>query len=144
MLRAENLQNEKIMNALEELGLGGGELEDAGKYLRGEAGEEILAGMTFRNMMQMPPEKPKAFDDLFSSFFKKKRNEEATRLFNLLYAVGGSTCCVCFRYMYDFNNALRNGLLKIEPAKALAVYIQDIADNRNGLSVYNLKAAMRN
>ena len=144
MLRAENLQNEKIMNALEELGLGGGELEAAGKYLRGEAGEEILAGMTFRNMMQMPSEKPKVFDDLFSSFFKKKRNEEATRLFNLLYAVGGSTCCVCFRYMYDFNNALRNGLLKIEPAKALAVYIQDIADNRNGLSVYNLKAAMRN
>ena len=29
MLRAENLQNEKIMSALEELGLGGGELEAA-------------------------------------------------------------------------------------------------------------------
>ncbi|MDE5893496.1 MAG: hypothetical protein K2H45_11300, partial [Acetatifactor sp.] len=141
MLRAENLQNEKIMNALEELGLGGGELEAAGKYLRGEAGEEILAGMTFRNMMQMPPEKPKAFDALFSSCFKKKRNEEATRLFNLLYAVGGSTCCACFRYMYDFNNALRNGLLKIEPAKALAVYIQDIADGRHNIIDYSFRVA---
>lgn len=35
MLRTENLQNEKIMSALEGLGLGGGELEAAEKYLKG-------------------------------------------------------------------------------------------------------------
>ena len=38
MLRAEITQNDKIISALEGLQLGGGELEAAEKYLRGEAG----------------------------------------------------------------------------------------------------------
>lgn len=144
MLRTENLQNEKIMSALEELGLGGGELEAAEKYLKDEAGEEVLAGITFRDMAQMPLEKTRAFDALFSSCYKKKRYEDAVKLFNLVYAVGGSTCCVCFRYIYDFSNVVRTGVLKIDRARALAVYIQYIASNSHQISAYTLKAAAAN
>ena len=144
MLRAENLQNEKIMSALEELGLGGGELEAAERYLKGEAGEEALAGLAFRDMMHMPPEKTKALDALFSSYFKKKRYEEAAKLFNLVYAVGGSTCCACFSYIFDFSNAVRGDLLKIDRARALAVYMEDLAGKNYQISAYNLRAAIGN
>lgn len=143
MLRAENLQNEKIMSALEGLGLGGGELDAAEKYLKGEAGEEILAGITFRDMTQMPPEKPKAFDALFSSYLKKKRNEEASKLFNLVYAVGGSTSYVCFRYIYDFANAVRCDQLRVDRAKALAVYIQETENiNNNHVHTATFRSAI--
>ena len=144
MLRAENLQNEKVMNALEGLGLGSGELEAAEKYLKGEAGEEILTGISFRDMTQMSSEKPKVIDELFSSYFKKKRYEEAEKLFNLVYAVGGSTCYVCFRYFYDFCNVVRTGALKIDLARALAVDIQYIASNSYQMSAFTLKAAVAN
>ncbi len=144
MLRAENLQNEKIMNALEELGLGSGELEAAGKYMGGEAGEEALAGMTFRDMAQMPPEKTQTFHAILSSLFQKKRYEQAAKLFKLIYAVGGSTCYGCFGSIYDFSHAVHTGVLKIDRAGALAVYIQYIATNSYQINAFNLKAAAAN
>jgi len=141
MLRADNLRNEKIMSALEELGLGGGELEAAGKYLKGEAGEEVLAGITFRDMMEIPSEKTGAFDALFTVYYKKKRYEEMTRLFNLVYAIGGSTCCACFGYIYNFTSFVRSGALKIDQARALAVYIQYMGANGRQMNGYTLKSA---
>ena len=142
MLRAENLQNEKIISALEGLGLDGGELAAAEKYLGGEVDEEALAGFTFRDLTQMPSEKTEALEALFSSFFNKKRYEEAAKLFNLVYAVGGSTCHACFRYIYEFNNVMQKDLMQVDRARALAVYIQNVADNYRQMGMYNFRAAM--
>ncbi len=127
MLRAEITQNDKIISALEGLQLGGGELEAAEKYLRGEAGEEILAGIAFRDMTQMSSDSLQAFDPLFDSFYKKKRYEEAGKLFNLLYAIGGSTCGQCFHYIHGFWNMAHSGVMKIDRARALAVFTHGIS-----------------
>lgn len=127
MLRAEITQNDKIISALEGLQLGGGELEAAEKYLRGEAGEEILAGIAFRDMTQMSSDSLQAFDPLFDSFYKKKRYEEAGKLFNLLYAIGGSTCGQCFHYIHGFWNVAHSGVMKIDRARALAVFTHGIS-----------------
>ena len=142
MLRAENLQNEKIINALEELGLDSGELEAARKYLGGEAGEEVLAGISFRDMMQMPPEKPQALEKLLMSCYKKKRYEEVTQLFNLMYAVGGSTCIACFSYVYNFTSVACNDQVKLDPVKMLAVHIQDLDKRYHYPLTYTLKMAV--
>lgn len=142
MLRAENMQYEKIMNALEELGLGGRELEAAEKYLKGEAGEEILAKITFRDMTQMPTEKPRALDRLLMSYYNKKRYEEAERIFNLIYAVGGSTCIACFHMGFNFHSIVGNKKLKLDPVKVLATYIQDLTRNNYSLYASALRKAL--
>ncbi len=142
MLRAENSQNEKMISALEGLGLDGGELAAAEKYLEGGSDEEALSGMKFRDMTEVPPEKTGPLDALFSSLFKKKRYEEAAKLFNLVYAVGGSTCYVCFRTVYDFNSVIQKDLMQVDRARALAAYMQSVADNHRQMSLYNFRAAM--
>ncbi len=129
MLRAENLRTDKIMSVLEDLRKSRGELQAAEEYLNGQAGEEALAGITFVDMTKIPGEKAGEFDALFTSFFRRKHFEEAARLFNLLYAIGGSTCSVCFHYIFEFCNKVRGGEMAVDRAAALAVYTQGISQN---------------
>lgn len=142
MLRAESTQNDKIISALEGLQLGVGELETAEKYLNGEAGEEVLTGMAFRDMTQKSSDALRAFEPLFESFYKKKRYEEAGKLFNLLYAIGGSTCSQCFRSIYGFQNMAHSGVMKIDRAKALAVYTHAISNNSYSFGAHALMQVM--
>lgn len=124
MLRAENLQTEKVLTALEGLQLSGGELEIAEKYLKGEAGEESLTGLTFRDLTQVSDRSKGDFHTLFEAYFKKKRYDEAAKLFNILFAIGASTCCCCFRYIDAVQVFVRKGVLKVERDKVLAAYVQ--------------------
>lgn len=128
MLRREDLQLEKMLAALEGLQLSGEELELAEKYLKGEAGEETLNRLTFRDMTKMSQNTQKDFQTLFESLFKKKRYEEADRFLHILFALGASTCCECFSYgsMLQLPRLVRNGSLKTEREKVLAVFVQGI------------------
>ena len=142
MLKAENMRYEKVMNALEELGLDSRERDIAEKYMEGEAGEKELEGITFRDMMQMPQEKPQAFDALIMSYYNKKRYEEAAKIFNLIFAVGSSTCIACFRYGYNFVTIVRNNQLKLDSVKVLAVYIQDLVNHDYRVTASGLKVVL--
>ena len=128
MLRAENVQNDKVMDALEGLRLNAKELELAEKYLKGEATEEALADMRFQSMINMSQDQYKPFQALFESYFKKRRYEEATRLLRLLYAISAYTCSECFEYNYirTFKQAMEKGEMRIERSKGLAIYAQHL------------------
>lgn len=136
MLRAQNAQTDKVMEALAGLQLTERELELAGRYLKGEAGEETLTGLAFRDMETFPYEKTHAFTDLFQSYFKKKRYEEAARLFNVVYAIGGSTCHVCFPYLNELHAKAKDGSVRVDAGKVLAVYAQKMAENRQQINAY--------
>ena len=140
MLRADILQTDKVMSALEGLGLGSGELETAKKYLKGEVAEEALADITFRNMINMSQEQCKPFFELFESYFKKRRYEEAARLVRLLYAISSYTCSECLPRMHSFRQAVENGGMLIDRAMALAIYAQHLyrtSNSRNRYSTIN-------
>ncbi|MDE5893471.1 MAG: hypothetical protein K2H45_11175, partial [Acetatifactor sp.] len=128
MLRAENVQNDKVMNALEGLRLNTKELELAEKYLKGEVTEEALADMRFQNMINMSQDQYKPFQALFESYFKKKRYEEAARLLRLLYAISAYTCSECLEYNYirSFKQAVEKGGMQIEQSMVLALYAQHL------------------
>ncbi len=128
MLRAENAQNEKTVSALECLRLSAGELELAEKYLREEVSEEALAGMKHRDLTGISQSKTqyKPLQDLFETYFKKNRYEEAARLLRLLYAACSYTCCECFEYIHDFKKAVEQGKLQIHREVALAIYAQHL------------------
>lgn len=142
MLRAENLQAEKVLTALEGLQLSSQELETAEKYLKGEAGEENLTGLTFRDLTQMSDKNKKDFQSLFESYFKKKRYDEAARLFNILFALGASTCCECFSYADTFQlcRLVQSGAMKVVRERALAVYVQGIECINSFISSHGLNA----
>ena len=128
MLRVQNMQTDKVMNALEGLRLNAKELELAEKYLRVEVTEEALADMRFQSMINMSQNQYKPFQELFESYFKKKRYEEAARLLRLLYAISAYTCSECFEYNYihSFKQAVEKGGMQIEQSMALAIYAQHL------------------
>lgn len=136
MLRAQNGQADKVMEALEGLGLSDGERELAEKYLKGETGEESLAELTVRDMSGIPREKTLPAAKLLGAFMKKKQYDEALRFFNLLYALGSHTCFQCLSQEYQiFWELIRNveaRKLRIEPYKVAAVYARHIYKSCSG------------
>ena len=70
MLRTENMQEDKVISALECLRLSAEEMELAEKYLSGEASEEALTGIKFRNLISMAKSQEyyKPFWVLFESY----------------------------------------------------------------------------
>lgn len=84
-----NIQNQKISEVLDQLSLSEAEQEKAEAYLAGEAGDEILGQFGFRDLSQIPSDKAVR---LFRELRIRGRQEEARRLFELLFAIGQSTC----------------------------------------------------
>ena len=128
MLRTENMQEDKVISALECLRLSAEEMELAEKYLSGEASEEALTGIKFRNLISMAKSQEyyKPFWVLFESYFSNKRFEEAARLLHLMYAISAYTCSECFLYIHSFKQAVEKGELQIDRSMALAVYAQHL------------------
>ncbi len=135
MLHAENSQTDKMLSALERLQLSDSETEIVGKYLDLEAGEEILAGLTPRDMTSFFAVKYRVFQELFASCLKKKQYEKASRLLRLLYAIGAYSCCDCFEKPDIFMDAVEKGYIDIDREKAVAISAQHIF-----IQVYRLAA----
>lgn len=123
-MRAVNVQDDNVMNALEGLRLSEKELELAEKYLKGEASEDVLADIRFQSMIDMPLDRYKPAKLLLNSYIMKKRYEEAARFLRLLYAVSAYTCSECFDYIQYFVDAVKDGGLQIDRSIALAIYAQ--------------------
>ncbi len=84
-----NVQNQKALEVVEQLNLPGQEAELAKAYLSGEVGDEVLGKFGFRDLSWIGSDKSVR---LFREFRNKGKKEEARRLFELLFAIGQSTC----------------------------------------------------
>ncbi len=142
MLRA-NVQADKVMEVLAGLPLAEQELEIAEKYLKGETGEDSLAGMAFRNMEALPDAKVQEFIALFRSHFKRKRYDEAAKLFNVVYAIGGSSCHVCFQYTMDeLRMRMKDGSVQLDHSKVLAALARKVSGRQHQLNSYTFISSL--
>lgn len=138
MIHTRNSQTDKVLSALEELQLSDNENQIAQEYLDGEAGDEILKGLTPRNMTSCFAVRYRLFQELFTSCLSNKKYEEASRLLRLLYAIGAYSCCDCFENADTFMDAVEKGYLDIDRAKAVAVSAQHIF-----MQIYRLSSNYR-
>ncbi|MBQ6697351.1 MAG: DUF4132 domain-containing protein [Lachnospiraceae bacterium] len=140
MIRPEDARIAKMMEAFEDLGLNPQELEDVEKYLRDEAGEEVLEQLTFRDLEQISAEAKNKCREACNSFYTKKRYEELAKIFKVLFAVGQSTCGMAFTgniSMLKFKDF--QDVLNMHPAKLVAVYAHFMANTRWFCRVHTLE-----
>lgn len=81
---------EKCMQLLEQLKLTQSELNDLEAYLSGEKNEDVLETLSYQNLGVSPKSYPPALTRLISYGYNDP--EEAGRLFNILFAIGGTSC----------------------------------------------------
>lgn len=116
MMNPKNVQNEKILLALEKLKLPEAQLAKAEEFMSGRAGEEILGELEERDLSGVAPE---PFVRLFLELTKKGKDEDASRLFALLFAIGKAS----WYQMIPMNlMTMKQGAITQEPAKKAAVY----------------------
>ncbi len=115
---------EGAMKLLEQLNLTQEQLNDLETYLSGEKGEEALANLPYKNLSLLQ----KRDTSVFSSFFKHGMMEEAGKLFNILFAVGGISCSSLLpQGMAGGSGLAYLWKLPIDQSKAGAVYAADIS-----------------
>ncbi len=112
---------EKCMQLLESLKLTPKQLNDLEGYLSGEKGEEVLSDLPYQNLSTANSKF--AFIDLY----KRMKTEEVTRLFHILFEIGGTTSSALLPYgmgggdgfSYLFN-------LPVDKEKAAVLYAAQI------------------
>lgn len=116
MMDPKNVQNEKILSALEKLKLPEAQLAKAEEFMSGRAGEEILGELEERDLSGVAPE---PFVRLFLELTKKGKDEDASKLFALLFAIGKAS----YYQMVPMNlMTMKQGAITQDPAKKAAVY----------------------
>ena len=124
MRSPKEMRLESAMKLLERLNLTQDQLDDLEAYLSGEKGEEVLAGLPYKNLSLSQQRDT----SVFSSFFKHGMMEEAGRLFHILFAIGGISCSSLLpQGMAGGNGLAYLWKLPIDQAKAGAVYAADIS-----------------
>lgn len=126
MMNPKDARMQKIMEVLEQVSLNENQLTQLEAYLSGEAGEEVLETLGFEDLSKVPSDK---FVRLFRELVNKGRKEEAGRLFNIVFAIGQSTC-------YSFvpiDMITQNQGITTDAAKKAAVYAAMLGMNQYGL-----------
>lgn len=118
----EGTQSEQLIAVLDQLALSRMERRIAESYLKGEAGEASLRGLSFHDMTKLSHETSVAISKLFKSYCTQKQYEEAGRYFNFFYALGASTCGECIHFIQQSMADIKNGCLQTDRSKLLAVY----------------------
>lgn len=119
-LRPENPQLEKAMEALEKLRLSPMEQRIARSYLKGECGETALKGLYFYDMTQMSDNVRKEVSAVFEDYRIQQQYAEASRFFELLYALCLSTFEECID-RYWFWELVESGRLSADLSRVLTV-----------------------
>ena len=131
MIRPEDARIEKMLEAFEDLGLSEEEMEKVEKYLRDEAGEEILQGFAFRDLEKLSLEAKSKCRAVCDSFYNRGRWDEMAKIFKVLFAIGQSTCgspftsSIAVLKSKEFREALG-----MHPAQIIAVYAQFMGGTR--------------
>ena len=119
---------EKCMQLLEGLKLTPEQLHDLEDYLSGKRDEEILDRLPYQHLGVSPKSYLPAHINLITYGYDDL--EQAGRLFNILFAIGGTSCQCLVPDIYKAENFSR--LLKlpgIDPAKLTAVAAEQMASN---------------
>lgn len=119
---------EKCMQLLGQLKLTTEQLEDLEAYLTGEAGDAVLDTLPYQNLGVSPKSGPTELTKLVSRGYDS--NEQAGRLLNILFAIGGTSChsLLADTYDLDFFHRIIN-LPGIDRAKGIAIYAAKMASN---------------
>lgn len=89
MTNPKDKNQQKMLEVIELLSLSREELALAEAYLSGEKNEEVLAQFPFRDISGVLPN---PFWQVFEELKSRERTEEVRHLFELLFAIGQSTC----------------------------------------------------
>jgi len=113
---------ESAMKLLEKLNLTPEYSDILEGYLSGEKGEEVLQNLPYKNLAMS-----NTTDNTFTGLFKHGKIEEAGKLFNILFAIGGTSFSPLLpRSIADTNGLAYLWKLPVDPEKIAAVYAADI------------------
>lgn len=119
MIRPEEKHLQKIMELFEQCGLDNAALQKIETYMTdGEVAE--LSGMTGKDLTTVPKEVQSKFADVMEKAVDRNHNEEANRLFEILFTLGGVTMYEMLPFRWT--DMVKSGKLNVEPAKAAAIY----------------------
>lgn len=119
---------EKCMNLLELLKLTQKQLADLEEYLSGTKDAEVLESLSYQNLGVSPKSYPPALTNLISYGYDNA--EQTGRLFNILFAIGGTSCHCLVPNTHSpevFGHLLK--LPQVDPAKIIAVAAEQMAAN---------------
>lgn len=127
MKNQNELQLEKILEILRGFGLSSDLIDTAEKYLS-EGDKELLREFPKQDLSKLKEEAQEASRQIFSNLMKKKRMEEAVRLFQVVFQIGGSTVSRVFPAQEIRYNITDNEFIKqIEAYQAVTLYAESIA-----------------
>ncbi|MCM1178833.1 MAG: DUF4132 domain-containing protein [Clostridium sp.] len=130
MIRSEE-HLQKIMELFEQCGLDEAAMQKIEAYMT-DGGAAELSGIAEQDMGMVSPEVKRKFADVMQKAVDRHHNEEANRLFEALFAIGG----VAIHDMMPFWwwNMKKSGKIQMETAKAAAIYACMIGNTESRLS----------
>lgn len=128
MRAARETYLEKCMQLLSQLKLSQAELDDLEVYLSDREKEEVLESLSYQNLGVSPKSYPPELTKLIS--YGYNNSEEAGRLFNILFAIGGTSCYPLIPNAHSqdvFQHLIH--LPDVDRAKIIAVAAAQMASN---------------
>ncbi len=126
MIRPEELRLQKIMDAVEGLGISEAEKEIIETYLQDEKGEDVLKELAVRDLGQAPEEARSVCRELVQSFINKERNEELRKMMQVLFALGHSSCCKTLYNMYGMKDQAFREKIGLNEAQCTAIFAHNL------------------
>ncbi len=126
MIRPEEIRLQKILDAVEGLGITSAEKEIIEAYLQDEKGEECLKELTVRDLGQASEEARSACRELVQSFINKERDEELRKMIQILFALGHSSCCKALYNMYGMKDKGFREKVGLNAAQCTAIFAHNL------------------
>ncbi len=121
MKNCNNIDMAQISEILDALSLDSQQRTLAQAYLLGEADESALGQMPHCDLSQVTLEVPaQTAKNLFGLFMVQQKQEQARRLFELLFAIGRATCYPMIQK--DIFTA-KEGAIACDPVKKITIYL---------------------
>lgn len=138
MINPQNQRIAKIVELFEQMTLfTADEITLIEDYLSGAAGKEEIEKLSFRDLSAVPSDLSSKMRSLGVELLNKGRDEEATKLGDILFTVGQSSCCEMMPAQ-NYYSVDRGLTLVKEPAKRVAIYAAQIGMNEYQVNRYNL------
>ncbi|MDE7299218.1 MAG: hypothetical protein K2N94_10385, partial [Lachnospiraceae bacterium] len=129
-------EKNQLSEMCDQLGLSEEEKDAAMAFFSGEAGEEALTKIRFRDLSGTSSD---ALEMIMYELTRKEKTAELGKLFLLLFAAGQSTC---WRLLREKTYIRKKFISDVDPAKAAAVYGAELGMSAYYLSAYSLVELM--
>lgn len=129
MKTPEEMRLEKVLDLMADLQLNDSQMDLVEEYFTGDQEIEALAQLPFINLSKQPPETEKKSENLFDEFIKRGRKEEVSKLFEVIFQIGQSTCAPMLCYTLKYLKL--DEWVETEPAKRVMVRAEVIGMNQH-------------